>query len=365
MVDDAADGESACIGYAEFCARMENDSTLARWLAPLSTDIKQLATVGAPLQSRLVALQRNLIDLIDILDPEFIRFPDRRRRKLHQYNVVIRKDQPCCLILLVDQSSSTNQRIAGTTIRKRDAIADTVNSFLYEAVLRCVREHEVRDYFYVGAFIHGAGKRDVESAFGEDFVPISKLAGLSKPPQQRFAHRTRGDDRKVQQPIELPIWFEPVAAGRAIMKAAFDRALVAAKKWARQHPDSYPPIVVNITGGSSSGKDVIPLVTEIKELANHVGNTLVFNCHLSDIEREVIAYAGPSRATNLGELAHQLYLMSSVLPEPMFQEARLRGDDLEPGARGYILNTDAASVIDLLQIGTRALAVSELTDQSE
>ncbi len=44
--------------------------------------------------------------------------------------------RPGCFILLVDQSGSMNYKIAGTMIPKRQAVADAVNSLLYEAVLR-------------------------------------------------------------------------------------------------------------------------------------------------------------------------------------------------------------------------------------
>ena len=81
MIYESADGELACIGYAEFCTRMDIDPSFARWLARLSNHIEQLATTDAP-QSRLAVLQCDVIDLIDILDPECRRFPDRSRRKL-------------------------------------------------------------------------------------------------------------------------------------------------------------------------------------------------------------------------------------------------------------------------------------------
>jgi hypothetical protein len=81
MIDKSAQEDLVCIGYAEFCTRMDNDQFFARWFSSLSTHIEQLATsVSAP--SRLVALQGAMIDLIDILDPDLMRFPDRQRSKL-------------------------------------------------------------------------------------------------------------------------------------------------------------------------------------------------------------------------------------------------------------------------------------------
>ena len=82
MIDKSAQEGLACIGYAEFCTRMDNDPSFARWFASLSTHIDQLASDGVPARPRLVALQQTMIELIDILDPDLQRFPDLQRSKL-------------------------------------------------------------------------------------------------------------------------------------------------------------------------------------------------------------------------------------------------------------------------------------------
>jgi hypothetical protein len=83
MIDNSASGDLACIGYAEFCARMDADPAFAQWFARLATHIDQLAAVDQ-WNPRLVALQNNLVELINLLDPESIRFPDWHRNKLQQ-----------------------------------------------------------------------------------------------------------------------------------------------------------------------------------------------------------------------------------------------------------------------------------------
>jgi hypothetical protein len=67
-----ADGEITCIGYAEFCSRMETDPPFSQWIASLSVHIEQLPSANHP-HPRLVALQNQLIDLINLLDPESAR----------------------------------------------------------------------------------------------------------------------------------------------------------------------------------------------------------------------------------------------------------------------------------------------------
>lgn len=67
------------LGYAQFVQRMNTDAVLAGWFAGLDGDIVALVAGGA-LGARAVLTQRALIDLIDFLDPEWVRFPDPNER---------------------------------------------------------------------------------------------------------------------------------------------------------------------------------------------------------------------------------------------------------------------------------------------
>jgi DNA-binding CsgD family transcriptional regulator len=84
MIDVSPDGELTSIGYAEFCRKLDSDSTFERWFASLSASVENIAAIDDPSHPRLVALQHNLIDLINLLDPETYRFPDRHRNKLRK-----------------------------------------------------------------------------------------------------------------------------------------------------------------------------------------------------------------------------------------------------------------------------------------
>jgi len=278
--------------------------------------------------------------------------PDRPGR----YDVRMNSQRPGCLILLIDQSGSMNKRIAGTDIPKRQAVADAVNGLLYQAVIRATADEGVRHRFDIGVLGYGIGEEGVKSAFGKDLAPINEIAEIAKPPQRRVVYQPDGHGGVVEQAIELPIWFEPVASGQTLMYAAFQRALIAAKGWTRQHQDSFPPIVINITDGGFTEKDPTPLVFEIQELTTEGGNSLVFNCHISETDGAVVMYPGPSAAATFDKRMRQLYEMSSMLPELMSQRARQRGYNVEPGARGYVLHADAATLIEFLDIGgTRAM----------
>lgn len=249
-----------------------------------------------------------------------------------------------------------NRHIAGTTIPKRMAAADMVNSLIWDARLSSTMAIGVSHRFDIGVIGYGAGEGSVQSAFEKAVVPVDEIAELARPPQGRFVHPSDWPGNARQQAADLPIWLEPTAQGQAVMRAAFERALAVAGTWTRQHPMSFPPIVINITGGTFTGKSPAPLVSEITGVATQEGNALVFNCHISEAENAVIAYPGPSSATSFSKRMRQLYQMSSVLPEPMRQEARHRGYELDPGARGYVLNA-YINIIDFLPQGTRPMSL--------
>ncbi|MFE9611814.1 hypothetical protein [Streptomyces sp. NPDC006012] len=72
-------GRRRCLGYAEFCAKLDDDDVFHRWFASLLEDVDRLAEDTAQAVPRLAELQQNLITLIDVLDPKAERFPQFRQ----------------------------------------------------------------------------------------------------------------------------------------------------------------------------------------------------------------------------------------------------------------------------------------------
>lgn len=75
------------IGYAAFL-RMRKDEEFSRWFRKLRMDIDDLANGGGSAE-RLVRLQNALIDLIDVLDPDYVRVPQNIRGKVQMSEVSI------------------------------------------------------------------------------------------------------------------------------------------------------------------------------------------------------------------------------------------------------------------------------------
>jgi hypothetical protein len=79
MIRDAERGPE-CAGYAAFLDQLAKAPDPL--LEPIREDVRNLSTQFQDARSRLRALQNALIDLLAFLDPNFIRFPEERRKKV-------------------------------------------------------------------------------------------------------------------------------------------------------------------------------------------------------------------------------------------------------------------------------------------
>ena len=74
------DAKPTCLGYASFVE--SEDASFRRWFKKLEDDIDTLADSPLSNGERLVRLQHALINLIDYLDPECVRFQKNYRQKV-------------------------------------------------------------------------------------------------------------------------------------------------------------------------------------------------------------------------------------------------------------------------------------------
>ncbi|MBF0465253.1 MAG: VWA domain-containing protein, partial [Nitrospirae bacterium] len=129
-------------------------------------------------------------------------------------------------------------------------------------VLKCTRDDGIRNHFEVG--VVGYGNPEVAPAFNGNFSgqELLKIEALGNNPlriEERTQHVSDGEGRTNEKTIKFPIWFEPVANSGTPMCKAIDFARRILEQWVKEHSNSYPPIVINITDGDST--DAIPCLT--------------------------------------------------------------------------------------------------------
>lgn len=205
------------------------------------------------------------------------------------YDAEIDRGHPGCLMFLVDQSGSMNDTFAGSPeTRKADAAADAINDLLLNLVIQCTQNfgEGPRNYFDVGVIGYGSNS-GVGSCFrgalrGRTLVSLSDLAANTLRIDERSTQVTDNTGDTVGALIRFPVWLDPVAEGSAPMRDAVHLAGTLLDSWVAQHAMSYPPIVINITGGKAD-TDPIAAAGRLTAIRTANGTVLLYNIYLSSL----------------------------------------------------------------------------------
>jgi len=269
------------------------------------------------------------------------------------YGAQIRRNNPTCFVFLIDQSGSMDEALP-EGIAKSHGVADATNKILSNLVIKCTKDEELpRDYFHVGVIGYGGG---VQSAFTgalavRELVPISEIAVNPGRVEQRTKKIPDGAGGLIEQQVPFAVWFDPIANGGTPMCAALSTAQRLVADFLAQHPDCFPPIIINITDGAATDGDPLIPAQAVTEHASSDGTVLLFNLHLSSMSGTPVEY--PSSPGGLTDpYASKLFEMSSVLPDKMLSLAQQSGYEVSPGARGFAFNANFESLVKFLEIGT-------------
>lgn len=272
------------------------------------------------------------------------------------YTAEITRSNPSCFVFMVDQSGSMDEKMAGAAgQRKCDVVADALNRLLQEISVRCAKEEGIRDYFHVSVIGYGA---KVQSALGGSLVgletvPISKIAMAPSRIEVRTKKSSDGAGGLFEQRVKFPVWVDPVASGGTPMTKAFLHAKSIVEKWLEGYPCCFPPVVMNLTDGESTDGAPAAPAESLRRLCSADGSTLLFNLHVCSDNSEPATF--PDSELSLSNAyAKQLFQISSVLPPGMREYAATQGYRTSDGTRGFVFNADATSLVQFLDIGTRA-----------
>jgi hypothetical protein len=273
------------------------------------------------------------------------------------YSAEISRVNPTTFVFLLDQSASMQDPISGGEgQRKSDVVADALNRLLSELTIKCAKEEGVRDYFYVSVI--GYGGSNVGPALagplaGQYLVPLSEIAASPANLVTRSKKVPDGAGGLVEQEVKFPIWVDPVASGGTPMSGALTRAQSVVSGWLNEHPTCFPPVVLNLSDGESTDGDPTGPSEAIRQLASTDGPTLVFNLHVSSDRSQPISFPD-SDAALPNQYARLLFNMSSMLPDHMRTYAQQQGITVSDKTRGFVFNADMTSIVQFLDIGTRA-----------
>ena len=274
------------------------------------------------------------------------------------YSAEISRANPSAFLFLIDQSGSMDDPFGRQPDeRKADGVADAINRLLQNLVIKCTKSEGVRHYFDVGVIGYGktgaVGPAFRDALAGKYLVPIYEVADSPTRIEERTKKVPDGAGGLTKQTVKVPIWFDAIADGPTPMCEALGLAHRVLKEWINSHPDSYPPIVINITDGQATDGDPLAPAQELMSLSTNDGNVLFFNCHIS--ERDASPTTFPSGGAELpdDEYASLLFQMSSMLPPGIREAVQSEGYKLQSGAKGFAFNADLVEMIRFLDIGTR------------
>ncbi|GAA3246701.1 vWA domain-containing protein [Dactylosporangium siamense] len=286
------------------------------------------------------------------------------------YSAEINRMRPACLLILIDHSSSMGSPWADTGTSMAEQLALAVNRLLGNAVLLCSKgDNRVYDYFEIGVIGYGTGVSPAlhGSDAGHIVLPISQLAEHPKRVDQVTRKIPDGAGGIIEATLPIPVWVDPVSNGWTPMVAALETAERVVADWCARHQTSFPPIVINVTDGESTDGDPRPAADRVRSVKTADGAVLLFNVHLAAGPRQAVSF--PSSPAGLpASNADVMFEMSSVLPGNLAEAAAALGYHIEPGSRGFLYNADATTMIEFLDIGTRAVTpngLRELTDGTD
>ncbi|HUW08500.1 MAG TPA: vWA domain-containing protein [Anaerolineae bacterium] len=284
-----------------------------------------------------------------------------------RYTEEISRLKPSVIFFLVDQSGSMTDPFGGmlegvTNPSKAQGAADALNRCISNIVIRCTKEEGIRDYFHVGVIGYGAtvGPALGGPLSGSDLVPVSELGATPLRIEDRVQMVSDRAGGLVETSIKFQVWVDPTGDGRTPMCEALQACKVVLERWVTDHPDSYPPTVINITDGASTDGDPRSPAEDLARLSNTNGSSLLlFNIHLCDSRVPSVLY--PSDDGGLTDsYAKQLFEMSSLLPAKLVSEAAAGGLPVVEGARGFVFNAGLENLIQFLDIGTRVVGMADV-----
>jgi hypothetical protein len=277
------------------------------------------------------------------------------------YEQSISRKRPGCVVFLLDRSDSMNRSWGGTSETLAQGASRAINSILMELCLRAQKGQGVSyHYFDVGIFGYGVrpvgGGEGVESAFGgplanRALVPIPEIR------DNPIAVREVASGDVGGATVRMPVWVEPVHGYRTPMCQAIAVAGQHVYEWAQAHPESFPPVIFNITDGFVTdnpydGASLDDWAARLTGIATLDGQALLFNIFVAPEGGGDVLF--PASAAGLPDPGPDLFRISSMLPDPMARNAMSAGMTSVPGSRAFAFNvSDSAMLTKIFEIGTR------------
>lgn len=286
----------------------------------------------------------------------------------------ITRNNPCAVVLLVDQSGSmsrvyTNTKNEVTTFA--DEVANSINQFFDYLILRCTSGTDIREYFVFTVIGYGNIEEDNIATFvwegnlsGKKWVSVKELHDNILETKIKIEKRIHPWNEEYDHKTTEKIWIHPNSEGNNTpMLAALKLCKDTIEEFIENKSDNFPPIVFNMTDGRptdvSNLNEITEVCNEIKSIDTSFGNTILFNCLLSSNSQNRLFLPRFNEISAVEGNAFHLTLFecSSVLPDFILEEANkvYKDEKYAEGSPiiGLVLNVEPSNLLQLFKIGTR------------
>jgi hypothetical protein len=270
------------------------------------------------------------------------------------YAAQVTHDRPACVLLLIDRSGSMRgasgedararakakadglsdadldalERSLGSEMLRSEAVAHAVNRFLPDLAARCGNSARVD----IGIVEYG---ERVGSAWG------GGLAGRALVPlNEVIANPLRSGS-------DGPVWIESQASGRTPLQGALRVATEMIRAWCNDHPDSFPPVVINLYGEDPDLGDIYRDAWALRAQATQHGPALLFW-----IAKRYGYSGGAFSAAELLTADEHHFRLASGMPPTVADAARRAGFQFPGTVRGCFSHPAPDEYATLLHVFT-------------
>lgn len=274
------------------------------------------------------------------------------------YEAEISRANPTCFFFLIDQSSSMLDPIMGVqgNPSKADFVADAINRVIQSLVVTATKDSAVLRYYQIGALGYGnliTSPLDYIS-LNQQLVWIDDLAASPIRIEVREKLESDGAGGVIKVSTRFPVWIESYANGRTPMCEALSRVKTIMDSWVQEHPNSYPPTIINFTDGEANDDGDPTAISEgLKSAKTNDGEVLIFTLHVSSNQ-----FSQSVVCPDVDELlpdapSKRMFNMSSSLTDSMIKIAKEQFQtELTRGAKAFVYNANIEQLVNLLDIGT-------------
>jgi hypothetical protein len=255
---------------------------------------------------------------------------------------------PGCIIFMIDQSASMRESWHKSKYSLSFEVARAVNLMLEELFESNRREDQIIPRIMIGCYGY-SGINDVNWAI-PDVNPDSD--GLIHISDLEDCLNEISDDEFEK----LISWFvHENSHGGTPMRVAFEKAAQIAERFTENYPDSYPPVIINITDGFPTDcavEELPEVVLPIMNLKTSDGVSLIFNIHISLDSTPSIFF--PKISDILPDVnSEHLLNASSTIPSSFVAkmgEIGRKEFPIHENAKCLVYNADSSTLMEAIRV---------------